>query len=226
MKSCTKLVEGRIQYLKTSKLPIAYHPSNKTEASNTDLKTRFFVYVEETGMRYEDFESLVPARVRNAALAEFARPNARLEDQLTSLMDYQDLISTSPWVQHRVVELLSRSDVREAPEAKAVFKLIVALARAEKSKAVELAADSTSAIASDTAQASLPEAEAREGLAATAMRFVRRLKSANSEQAHSVSTEPAPLVFTQLLKTIRAQRPEGATRTPRFVSATCQAIFD
>ena len=169
----------------------------------------------------------LPARVRNAALAEFARPNARLEDQLTSLMDYQDLISTSPWVQHRVVELLSRSDLRDTPEAKDVLKLIAAHARAEKSAAAELAADSDSAVASDTAHANLPEAEAREGLIAAAVRFLGRFKAAGLEEAPSAQNESAPRVFTEILKSIQTQKKLAEeSRTPRFVSATCRATFD
>ena len=215
-----KLIEGRIQYLKTSKQPIVYHPSDKTNSNVGDLKTRFFVYVEETGMRYEDFESLLPARVRNASLAAFARPNARIEDQLSSLIEYQDLLSTSPWVQHRVVELLSRSDVKEMPEAKALLEILAARSLEEKSAA----GDSTEA--ADLVPHSPERSKRLTRFAARAMSFIRNLESTGAGDEASAPPDEAPLVFTGMLNSIKTHSVDGAARPKQFVSATCRAIFD
>ncbi len=106
-----RLIEGRIKYLKKIKTPIVYTASDRTTFSPSELLTRFFIYVEEVGLKYKDFKELIPRPIQQAELADFMKgsnlKNPSIEKRIKSLNEYFDLIPISPLYNKKVIELLT-----------------------------------------------------------------------------------------------------------------------
>lgn len=110
-----KLVEARVQYLNKSNLKIVYNETKKQEFTNEQLKTRFQIYVTETGLNFEDYTSLLPAEVRESRVTAIAGKTTRVETKLLDLIDYFDLLSSSEFVRNQYVEVLSNPKIQSDP---------------------------------------------------------------------------------------------------------------
>lgn len=112
-----KLMEGRIQYLNSLKTPIVYAGANQDSFSNSELLTRFSIYVREAGLSIDEFLPLLPQEVRKARLDDFIKPTIKLEKRLSRAGAYWDLILTSQLVRNYFVDIISDPQVIQTPEA-------------------------------------------------------------------------------------------------------------
>ncbi len=103
----SKLMEARINYLNLADDPIIYNQTTRQEFTDSEHRTRFKIYVEEMGMKYEEFESLLPKEVRQAELDDFIKKDISIEKQLNSIEPYLDLVLVSRFVRARVINILS-----------------------------------------------------------------------------------------------------------------------
>ncbi len=102
-----KLFEERIKYLATLTGPIVYTATNRTSFSLSELRTRFAIYVEETGLQYENFKELITEEIRAAEYEDFVRNDVSIERRISGIGSYLDLIPASSWVRERTIEILS-----------------------------------------------------------------------------------------------------------------------
>lgn len=112
-----RLIEGRIKYLSKNPSPIVYNAPSKTTYTNSQLKSKFYIYVEEAGLKYSDFETLLPEIVRNAPWEPFMNPKSSAPSKLNKMKSYWPEIVSSQWVRDQVVKILSHPDVASLPEA-------------------------------------------------------------------------------------------------------------
>lgn len=113
------LMEKRVQYLNKNVSQIIYNESKKMNFTPAQLKTRFKMYVEETGLNYSDYEDLLPENILTANISPIADEKAPAEDKLMDLIDYFDLLSSSTYVKKQFIEVLSNPDLQEDPRVKA-----------------------------------------------------------------------------------------------------------
>ena len=91
-----QLFEARIAYLKTLKTPIVYSKTSRTKFSNTEKVTRFYIYVTECGLKFEDYKSLLAPELQNVRLDAFLNPSASPKWRFRSLLRYADITAESP----------------------------------------------------------------------------------------------------------------------------------
>ena len=130
-----RLIEGRIHYLQRTQPPIIYTQSNRWSFTETELNTRFFLYVTESGLPYEKFKYLLRQNVRRAEFAPFISRSAHLEDRLSSLEQYWDLLPVSDGFREHVVHLLQENS--KHPRAMALRNRIDAELRATEELIVQ-----------------------------------------------------------------------------------------
>lgn len=119
-----KLIQGRIQYLKRNPTPIVYHAPVQKEFSASELKTRFYIYVEEAGLKYENFESLLPDSVRRATFEPILNPKATYAQKLKDIESYWPDMTTSEWVRNRIIDILSDAKGKNHPVVENYLKKI------------------------------------------------------------------------------------------------------
>ncbi len=119
-----ELMEGRFDYLNQSTDPIIYNMSMESGFSDSQLKTRFFIYVEEAGLSYAKFESLIPKNVRNASFSAFLNKDASFKQRLSDVFSYLPLVSSSPFVRNQIIKILSDPEAYESENFK-ITKVII-----------------------------------------------------------------------------------------------------
>lgn len=112
-----ELIEARIEFLRNSPQPLIYTETDKYAFSNDELKTRMFIYVEETGLKFSDFEFFMKDPIPGAKLTALVDSNAHIDDRLKDILRYKDLLTTSPYVRKLTLEILSH------PLAKGSFRI-------------------------------------------------------------------------------------------------------
>ena len=112
-----ELVEARIQYLKKMNTPIVYNETKKTDFSPSQLLTRFKIYVEETGLKFADYQSLLPYDIQIAKETPLLNRKFSAEKRLSDLINYFDLIGSSEIVQNRFAEILNLPALKDHPQA-------------------------------------------------------------------------------------------------------------
>ena len=113
----SRLIEARVKFLKTQTTPILYTASSRTSFSQSELKSRFFIYVEEAGLNYPEFADLLLRATRKAKLADFLVEDRPFEDRIQSLSGYEDLLVDSPWMRVKVVRMLSEPEAQYSSRA-------------------------------------------------------------------------------------------------------------
>ncbi len=103
----SKLMEARIDYLNFSNEPVIYNQTTRQEFTDSEHRTRFKIYVEEMGLSYQEFESLLPQEIRQAELDNFIKKDISIEKQINSIEPYMDLVLISKFVKDRITDILS-----------------------------------------------------------------------------------------------------------------------
>jgi hypothetical protein len=120
-----ELIEARINYLNSKVSPIIYFPSARTEIlSWQEAKTRFYIYVVESGLDYDRYNSLLPKIAKNVPLAEFLIKDASPLKRIQSLRYYKDLINTSEWFRHESQKLINEHNLNQDPVARDILQRI------------------------------------------------------------------------------------------------------
>lgn len=127
-----RMIEGRIAYLNKLNDPIVYTSLERVNFSDSELKTRFAIYIDEAGMDYEEFKSLLPQNVVSAQFDDFVRTDISLERQIEGIEKYWDLIAGSAWVQKRIVQLLSDPMAKKNQHAVYFIKRIKSIALSDQ----------------------------------------------------------------------------------------------
>jgi len=122
-----RLLEGRINYLKTVKTPIVYTGTTRADFTASDLKNRFYIYVTEAGMNYADYKSLLPLSVQKAALSPFLTDNASIMARLKDLENFTDLFDASPWIKERARQTIASAQAVKNPTALEIVARVKAL---------------------------------------------------------------------------------------------------
>ncbi|MBX3034566.1 MAG: hypothetical protein KF865_11635 [Bdellovibrionaceae bacterium] len=130
----SELIEGRVRYLKTLTTPIIYTAPAHTEFSNSELHSRFLIYVEEAGLSLKKFQDLLPTVVRQAELSNFVRRDLPPRSRLQGASQYIDLIPASEWVRNQMIELISHPDTRGSSAARGLEDKIRAAAAKQQVK--------------------------------------------------------------------------------------------
>ncbi|MGE3260431.1 MAG: hypothetical protein AB7K68_01515 [Bacteriovoracia bacterium] len=96
-----RLVKARINFLRTQKGRIVYLKGARDEFFLDELKARYLVYVEESGLKFKDYENLLPDDVRSEPLPKFFRERGKGKKNIALPKEYEDLLQISPWVRER-----------------------------------------------------------------------------------------------------------------------------
>ncbi len=102
-----RLIEGRITYLRNVAAPIMYAAPTQTEFNGVELRTRFYIYIEEAGLKYEDFKDLLPKDVQRGHFDDFINPSISAKERLKRAEKYWDLLPASEWVRKTLIEILA-----------------------------------------------------------------------------------------------------------------------
>lgn len=122
-----ELIEARIKYMKSLKGPIFYNNTDRKLFSPIEFRTRFYIFVSESGLDFERYRPLL-GEYKNGELADFLNPKTSIKRRLSSLLDYADLIPLSPWLQKYAHQLLADPQASGARHYSEVLKLLPALA--------------------------------------------------------------------------------------------------
>lgn len=118
-----ELIEARIGFLNSRNTPVTYFPSERTAISSwQEAKTRFYIYVVESGLDYSRYNSLLPRAARGAPLSEFLQPNLPAAQRVHSLRYYKDLINTSEWFRQYSERLISETGLHQHPVARDILQ--------------------------------------------------------------------------------------------------------
>lgn len=120
-----ELVEGRINLLNSKKLPIVYLPSARTEISSwQEAKTRFYIYVTESGLDYSRYNILLPKVAQSVELAEFLQKDLPAIKRVRSLKYYKDLVNTSDWFRGYSQKLINDNQLNNDSVARDILQRI------------------------------------------------------------------------------------------------------
>ncbi len=104
-----ELFEARIKHLNKMDAPIIYIENEKIAYSPKELHSRFALYLAESGLKYENFKSLLPQQIQDAGFDSLLLKDAPIEQRLIGIEAYWDLIPVSELVRAQLVEVLSDS---------------------------------------------------------------------------------------------------------------------
>lgn len=119
-----ELLEKRVLFLKNSNLPLVYLESSRNTFDPTEINTRFFIYVEEAGMKYQDFKSLLGPEVQKSGLTAFVKPDANPLIRLNNSEKYLDLLLISPLSNQLFIQILSDPEVLNHPARQRILNKI------------------------------------------------------------------------------------------------------
>lgn len=131
-----RLFKARIRYLAVQRAkgePLVYNPrfADTFDYPARSLKSRFYLFVIESGLEWDEFESLLAPgneQIRGAKLAAFLSEDATLAARLGSLNLYMDLLETSPYVRELTVKLLADPRAANLTERSHILRRLSALA--------------------------------------------------------------------------------------------------
>lgn len=125
-----RLMEARIGYLNNQAGPIEYSGTDRTDFSRSELRTRFAIYVGETGLDPATYEALLPDEVRDARMSAFLDPRARADKRLHEISKYWDVIEKSPYAQQKALEIVMDPQLRNNSEAYEISQRLRLMKRA------------------------------------------------------------------------------------------------
>lgn len=114
-----ELVEARVAYLNKNKGPIVYNQTKKMKFTKGQIKTRFRMYIEEAGLEFKNYETLLPEDMRKTRQTPISNPEAPVEKRLLDLINYFDLLSSSENTRKAFIEVLSDLKIQDDPRTKA-----------------------------------------------------------------------------------------------------------
>lgn len=117
-----RLMEARIQFLKQSPQPLIYNKTTRVSFSTMELQTRYFIYVEEAGLKFNDYKDLLGNKARKGRLSPFVDEKASTEKRLEAVKGYWDLILISPYARKTVLHILSLPGAQDSPAAAKIYK--------------------------------------------------------------------------------------------------------
>lgn len=110
-----ELMEARVRFLKNSSQPLIYTENSKESFSPEQIKTRLYVYVEESGLKFKDYEFFLRENVSRAEIGALVKKDARVQDRLQAVLDYSDLLLTSPYARKNALEILAHPEAKDHP---------------------------------------------------------------------------------------------------------------
>lgn len=111
-----ELIEARVHFLNSKETPIKYFPSERTEISSwQEAKTRFYIYVVESGLSYSRYNALLPKAARGEKLSEFLQEDLSPLKRVRALGHYKDLIFTSEWFRQYSEKLINNNQLHYDP---------------------------------------------------------------------------------------------------------------
>lgn len=108
------LFEKRVEYLNKNVSRIEYNETKRLDFNVHEMKTRFKIYVEESGLNFKDYEPFV-SHFYSAQLTPIVIKNADPISRLNDLKGYFDLLSSSTRIQDLFVEILSHPELQNHP---------------------------------------------------------------------------------------------------------------
>lgn len=114
-----ELVEARVAYLNKNKSPLIYNETKKMDFTKSQIKTRFMMYVEEAGLEFSKYESLLPDYMNKTKVSPIANKSVPVENRLLDLINYFDLLSSSENTRNAFIEILSDPKIQDDPRSKA-----------------------------------------------------------------------------------------------------------
>jgi hypothetical protein len=87
--------------------------------TKSQIKTRFMMYVEEAGLDFSKYESLLPSDMKKTKLSPIASKSVPVENRLLDLINYFDLLSSSESTRNAFIEVLSDPKIQDDPRSKA-----------------------------------------------------------------------------------------------------------
>lgn len=120
----TEMMEERIKYLRNRpEAPVLAIP-DKTVYSPETLKSRFYAWLEETGLEWNRFQSLLPPEIRRAPFDAFVAGTLNLArpDHLQLVDDYAKTMEASPWVRKKLLSALDRPQARSSERIAEILK--------------------------------------------------------------------------------------------------------
>ncbi|KYG63765.1 hypothetical protein AZI86_13145 [Bdellovibrio bacteriovorus] len=111
-----ELMEARIAYLKTLPKETAFTVTETTKGKFTaqELVNRYYIYVTETGLSWDVYKRLLPAKLLirkpHPLLMVVAAPSEKSKS-VKEIVEVLDLLATSPWLQKKVQEILLNEQI-------------------------------------------------------------------------------------------------------------------
>ena len=123
-----RLVAARVDFLKTHKDPIIYLKSERTQFAPEELHARFYIYVEECGLKYNDYKILLPEEITKSPLDSLllSKSKTKPRDLAAFVSRYEDLLPISLWVRNRLSQIKGGHSGKSepAPLCKKIFTVI------------------------------------------------------------------------------------------------------
>ena len=120
-----ELVEARVAFLKKQSSSVVYLKSNRKEINTwREAKTRFYIYVTETGLDFKRYNSLLPLDGRSSELSEFLDKSLPIRERAEALRYYADLISQSQWFRDYSKDLILAGHLETEPRFKSFLAKI------------------------------------------------------------------------------------------------------
>lgn len=118
-----ELIEARIGFLNAKTGPVVYFPSERTSISSwQEAKTRFYIYVVESGLDYARYNVLLPRAARGVPLSEFLQEGLSPTQRVRSLRYYKDLINTSEWFRQYSERLINETHLHHDSVARDILQ--------------------------------------------------------------------------------------------------------
>lgn len=112
-----KLIQARIRYLDTLPDPVSMHIRfSKTRLSVPELLGRFKLFVEETGLQWDDFKIVIPKHLRNREIDPLAAdrldPNNPSHQKI--VINYLSEAGNNPVIRERIKKFLRHSTLQNS----------------------------------------------------------------------------------------------------------------
>lgn len=123
-----ELMQARIEFVnkRVKSHPILYENSSRTRFSPTQLVSRFYVYVAETGLDFERYKTLMFRELHSVEPDLFVRGIYRWEDPqfVEAFKEHILGMKHSAWLRNRAAEALAAAGERDARAVRKIRKLM------------------------------------------------------------------------------------------------------
>lgn len=121
-----ELIEARVDFLKKQSGPLVYLNSKRKEINSwQEAKTRFYIYVTETGLDFDKYKNLLPKEARQVEMSEFLNEALPIRERAKALRYYTDLIGTSQWFRDYAMTLILEGHLEEQAHFKEILNRII-----------------------------------------------------------------------------------------------------